>query len=139
MTAARRSPGEIFAPLWRSPTLNTRARCTTLAVAGLVALAALPAPASASSTSTDTLALAAGSLSISNLTSASFSASITAGTLNTGLNSATWTDATGLGLGWNGTLALQSFIYQGTWSAASGSTALTSTASGAYTGTAGMA
>ena len=107
-----------------------------LALGGALALAASATPASASNTGTNTLALSAGSLSVSITSSPTFAAAASAGTLNTGLNQGTWTDATGLGLGWNGSIALESFIFQGAWTWPSGETALTVTTSGAYTGTA---
>jgi hypothetical protein len=104
--------------------------------AGIVGVL-LPVSAMASSTATDTLSLAAGTLSISGLGNwTSASTAVSAGTLNSGTNSGTWTDQTGLGLGWNGTLAMESFLYTGTWTQTSGTvTALGTTAAGSYTGT----
>lgn len=119
--------------------MHKRTLAATIGLAGLMALATFPSQAAASSTATDTLALTAGSLSISGLSNPTISAAASAGTTSTPLNSGTWTDATGLGLGWNGTLALESFVFQGAWTWSSGTTALTVTTSGAYTGTASQA
>jgi hypothetical protein len=103
--------------------------------AGFIGLAVMPVSAMASTTTTDTLQLSAGTLSISGMSTwTSAATAVSAGTLSSGTNSATWSDLTGLGLGWNGTLALESFIYQGSWTSSSGTANLTSTASGAYTG-----
>ena len=121
--------------------LLTRRR--TLAGAAVVAAlvaTALPIGARASTSSTVTLALGAGGglsiTSMSAFTTATTPAS--AGTLATPLNSATWSDQTALGLGWNGTIAVTQFIDQGAWAQTAGSaTALSSTSSGAYTGSAG--
>ena len=95
--------------------------------------------ASSTSTSTDSLVLSSGALSISSMTAFSTTSTVlTAGTLATALNAAAWADTTGTGNGWNGTLALEQFIDQGVWAQTSGTaTSLASTASGAYTGSAG--
>jgi hypothetical protein len=98
-----------------------------------------PIKAFAATSSTGTLALSAGSLGISAMgTFTTATTALTAGTLATPMNAATWSDTTGSGAGWNGTLAVQQFINQGAWSQTVGTaTALASTASGAYTGSAG--
>lgn len=116
--------------------MNRRALAATAALGGLIAFSASPTPAHASTPATDTLALAAGTLSISGLGNwTSATTAVSAGTLSTGTNSGTWSDLTGTGLGWNGTLALESFILQGAWTSSGGTANLTNTLSGAYTGT----
>jgi hypothetical protein len=109
---------------------------TVVLAMGAAAVAPIEALAA---NSTGTLALGGGSLSISGLGAfTTATTALTAGTLATPMNAATWADTTGTGVGWNGTLALQQFIDQGAWSQTSGTTtALTNTASGAYTGSAG--
>ena len=117
-------------------------RRRTLAGAAVVAAlvgTALPIGAHAA-TSTVTLALGSGGgLSVSGVgayTTATTSSAL--GALATPLNSATWSDQTGLGTGWNGTIALTQFIDQGAFTQTAGTaTALSTTSSGAYTGTAG--
>jgi len=109
------------------------------AVAGatiLGTLICLPAPAAAATTTTNNLALAAGSLSISAMSASSTfpgSPNVTAGTASGAMDQANWTDATGLGLGWNGTVSTTDFVDNGAWTPAS-TPALSSTASGGYTG-----
>lgn len=107
-------------------------------VAALAATAA-PLGAKAATSSTGTLSLLGGSLSMSGLASfTTTSTSLSAGSLATPMNNATWADSTGSGAGWNGTVAVTQFIDQGAWSQTSGTaTALSSTSSGAYTGSAG--
>lgn len=109
------------------------------AVLALAAAAAVPLGAHAATSSTATLILGGGGLSISGM-SAYSTASVPAsnGTVSTPLNTATWADTSGTGNGWNGNIAVTQFIDQGAWAQTSGTTtALGSTSSGAYTGTAG--
>jgi hypothetical protein len=109
------------------------------ALLALAAAAAVPLGAHAATSSTATLLLGGGGLSISGM-SAYTTASVPAstGTVATPLNTATWADTTGTGSGWNGNVAVTQFVDQGAWSQTSGTTtALASTTSGAYTGTAG--
>ena len=106
----------------------------------VAALAATAAPLGAhAATSTGTLSLTGGSLSMSGLASfTTTSTSLSGGSHATPMNNATWADSTGSGAGWNGTVAVTQFIDQGAWSQTSGTTtALSSTSSGAYTGSAG--
>lgn len=117
-------------------------RRRTLAGAAVVAAlvgTALPIGARAA-TSTVTLALGSGGgLSISSMSGfTTATTSSAAGTLATPLNSAIWADTTGSGSGWNGTIAVTQFIDQGAWAQTVGTTtALNTTSSGAYTGSAG--
>lgn len=108
------------------------------AVAALAATAA-PLGARAATSSTGTLALLGGGLSISGMSTFTTTAtSLSAGSLATPMNNATWADNTGTGAGWNGTVAVTQFVDQGAWTQTSGTTAsLQTTSSGAYTGTAG--
>jgi hypothetical protein len=119
--------------------LSRRRTLAAGAVAAALVATALPLGATAATNSTVTLSLLGGSLSISGMSAyTTTSTSLSTGTLATPLNSATWSDLTGLGAGWNGTLAVTQFIDQGAWSQTSGTaTALSTTSSGAYTGSAG--
>ena len=119
--------------------LSRRRTLAGVAVVAALVATALPIGVRAANT-TVTLALGAGSgLSITGMTA--FTTPTTAsslGTLATPLNTATWSDQTALGLGWNGTLAVTQFIDQGAFAQTAGTTtALSTTASGAYNGTAG--
>lgn len=126
-----KSPGGLF---W-----GRRRRVTLGAVLAALVAVAVPLGAWAATNSTATLALGLGSLSISGMSAYSTaSTAVSAGSLATPLNSATWSDTTGVGLGWNGTIAVTQFVDQGAWSQTAGTTtALSSTASGAYNGSAG--
>ena len=120
--------------------LSRRRIFAGVAVVAALSATALPLSARAATTSTVTLALGSGGgLSISGMTAFTTATTSSAlGTLATPLNSATWADTTGSGSGWNGTLAVTQFIDQGAWTQTAGTaTALNSTASGAYTGSAG--
>lgn len=119
--------------------LSRRRTLAAGAVAAALVATALPIGARAATNSTVTLSLLGGSLSISGMSAyTTTSTSLSTGTLATALNAATWSDLTGLGAGWNGTLAVTQFIDQGAWSQTSGTaTALSTTSSGAYTGSAG--
>lgn len=109
------------------------------AVLAAVVASTVPLGAGAATSSTGTLALLGGGLSISNMSTFTTAAtSLSAGSLSTPMNPATWADTSGTGAGWNGTVAVTQFVYQGTWSQTSGTTAnLSPNTSGAYTGTAG--
>ena len=120
--------------------LSRRRIFAGVAVVAALGATALPLSALAATTSTVTLALGSGGgLSISGMTPfTTATTASSAGTLATPLNSATWADQTGLGLGWNGTLAVTQFVDEGAWAQTAGTaTALNSTANGAYTGSAG--
>ncbi|MBV8527866.1 MAG: hypothetical protein JOZ75_06095, partial [Candidatus Dormibacteraeota bacterium] len=110
--------------------LSRRRTLAGVAVVAAVVATALPIGARAATSSTVTLALGAGGgLSISSMSAyTTATTSSAAGTLATPLNSATWSDQTGLGLGWNGTLAVTQFIDQGAYSQTAGTaTALSTT------------
>ena len=115
-------------------------RLAAVAVAGLSAFAfAIPAHADAA-TATNQLNLGAGSLAISSMSGSTLNASsVGNGSQSGSVDSATWADTTGSGAGWNGTVQTTQFLLQGPWQQGTGASALTSTASGAYTGTAGAA
>lgn len=81
------------------------------------------------------LNIKAGQLSVGSVNPSSLS-SVVAGSTSGDLPSAVWSDATGSGAGWSGTLALSSFSYTGAWNTSSGANALGTTAAGSYTGTA---
>jgi hypothetical protein len=108
------------------------------AVAGLVAVAG-PAFAATSASGTENLTLSAGTLSVSNVQPGTLSGTV-AGTATGTLPSAQFSDTTGSGDGWNGTLALSTFDYTGSWvagtnsSTGAASSALASTSAGTYTG-----
>lgn len=101
--------------------------------AGLMSVAG-PAFAATTSSGTENLTLTAGTLSVSNVQAGTLTGTV-AGTATGDLPSAVFSDTTGTGNGWNGTIALSTFNYTGAWQAASGSAALASTSAGTYTGT----
>ena len=91
--------------------------------------------ANASSTSANVLnlALTAGSLSVGSTTPSSISAVV--GSSGTGsLPSAIWSDTTGSGSGWDGTISVSDFVYTGAWTGTNVATDLVSTASSPYAG-----
>ena len=113
-----------------------------LAVAGaaiaLVAGGALPrgVVAATSGVGTDTFTVTGGSLGLASVGTASFSVTLGTGTVTTAatnLNSGNYSDTTGSGAGWNGTVALQQFVNTQSW-VPTGS-ALANNTSGGYTGT----
>jgi hypothetical protein len=106
--------------------------------AAITALTAFPGRASAltSGTGTDTFTVTGGSLGLASVGTAAFAVTLSSGTVTTAatnLNSGNYSDTTGSGAGWNGTIALQQFVNTGAWVPTG--TALNSNASGAYTGT----
>lgn len=96
----------------------------------------LPATAFAATSSigTSSLTATAGSLSIGATTNETISVPV-AGTGNGILPSAAWSDTTGSGAGWNGTLAMSDFTYTGTWSQKSGTATSLGAATSSFTGT----
>lgn len=115
-------------------TRNRTARGSVVAGSVVAGLALLATPAlTDAATSTQSLVLTGGALSIGTVTPGSISGAVGA-TVSGGLPSAPWSDATGLGLGWNGTIASSLFHYQGSWAQTSGTTtALGTTTSGNFT------
>lgn len=122
--------------------MERRRRLVELGVvlAGGLALASAPAVVRAAP-GTNTVPLTAGSLSIGTLANTTLPSTIvSAGTVSGAINSGNWTDGTGTGAGWHGTLQTAALVDQGAFSQTAGTTtALGSTASGAYTGTVGNA
>jgi hypothetical protein len=118
---------------------STRLKFGTVLLGGL-ALIAVPTVAQAAS-ATNTLPLLAGSLSIGALSPTTLpSTSVSAGTVSGAIDQGNWTDGTGTGLGWHGTLQTAALVYQGAFTQTAGTTtAITNAASGAYTGTVGNA
>jgi len=84
---------------------------------------------------TQNLQLSAGQLSVNQVTPGTLQA-VVGGTATGQLPEASFSDTTGSGSGWQGTVAATDFIYTGSWQAASGSAGLASTSAGAWTGTA---
>jgi hypothetical protein len=75
-----------------------------------------------------------GSLSIGAPTAGSVAATVGAGVATGALPFGTWSDQTGCGSGWNGTIAMSLFHYQGAWVQTAGAArALGSTTSANYT------
>jgi hypothetical protein len=106
-----------------------------LAVAGM---ASFPGAVSAATTGTGlgTLTVSGGSLGLASVGAAAFSVTLGSGTVTTAatnLNVGTYSDTTGSGTGWNGTLAVQQFVNTQAW-VVTGS-ALQTTASAGYTST----
>lgn len=87
---------------------------------------------------TDALNLTPGTLSIGTLASTTFGAtSLNSGIASGAANSGNWSDLTGAGAGWHGSVAMSTFLLQGPWTTVG--TAVSNNASGSYTGTAGAA
>jgi fibronectin-binding autotransporter adhesin len=100
---------------------------------GLV-LVSIPGQAWAAN-GTETLNITGGSLSIGTVTNGNISVSL-GGSANGAFPSAPWSDTTGTGNGWNGTIAVSDFSYTGAWTLASGTTqTLATTAAGNYSDT----
>jgi hypothetical protein len=95
---------------------------------------ATPARAATTQNSSESLVLSSGALSVGALTPGSASATVGGGPATGALASGTFSDATGTGTGWNGTIAMSLFHYQGVWAQTFGTvTALGSTTSANYT------
>jgi hypothetical protein len=100
-----------------------------------VAVAPSVALALTSGTGGDTFTVTGGSLGLASVGTAAFAVTLSSGTVTTAatnLNSGNYSDTTGSGAGWNGTIALQQFVNTQAWVPTG--TALSSTASGGYTG-----
>jgi hypothetical protein len=103
-------------------------------MAGSIIAVALPATASfaaTTATSTQNLTVTAGTLSVSSTTPSTVTAVVGA-TGSGALPSAVWSDSTGSGNGWNGTVQASDLSYNGPWMGTNAATDLTSTASGAF-------
>jgi len=105
--------------------------------AAIAALTAFPGRASAltSGTGADTFTVTGGSLGLASVGTAAFAVTLSSGTVTTAatnLNSGNYSDTTGSGAGWNGTIALQQFVNTQAW--VPSGTALNSNASNGYTG-----
>ncbi|MHB8717979.1 MAG: hypothetical protein ACYDAC_03680 [Candidatus Dormibacteria bacterium] len=111
-----------------------------LAATTLLLTAAWPSVDAAAASST--VQLSAGALTVGTLADTTLpTTSVSAGSVSGPINGGTWSDTTGQGAGWHGTIALSTpFVDQAPWTQTSGTnTALASTASGAYSGTVGNA
>ena len=108
----------------------------TSIIAGASLAGLIAAQPAAAATATNTLTLTPGSLSIGSLANTTLpSASVGAGTLSGAVDSGNWSDSTGSGAGWHGTIQATTFQAEGPWAQTAGTaTALGSTASGSYTG-----
>jgi len=105
-----------------------------LILAGTLVLPAT-AYASTSATAPQTLSVQAGTLSISNTSPRNITAAID-NSASGYLPGADWSDATGSGNGWQGSVAMTDFIYTGDWMPVGAAPALASDTSSAYTGSA---
>ena len=76
----------------------------------------------------------AGSLSVTVIASSTLTGTV-ASTLTGILPTATWSDTTGSGSGWNGSVAVSDLTYTGTWVALGASPLLLTAASANFTGT----
>ncbi len=107
----------------------------------LTALSAFPLRAgAASATGAATFTVTGGSLGLASVGAAAFSVTLGSGTVTTAatnLNSGNYSDTTGSGAGWNGTVAVQQFVNTQAW-VPTGS-ALATTTSGGYTGSTQLA
>jgi hypothetical protein len=93
-----------------------------------------PVFASTTASGTENLTLSAGTLSVSNVQPGTLKG-VVAGTATGTLPSADFSDTTGSGNGWNGTIALSTFSYTGAWTGTAAATDLANTQAGSYTGT----
>ena len=87
-----------------------------------------------SGTGTTTFTVTGGSLGLASVGAAGFAVTLGSGTVTTAatnLNSGNYSDTTGSGAGWNGTIAVQQFVNTGAWVVTG--TALQTTASAGYT------
>jgi len=84
---------------------------------------------------TQNLQLAAGQLSVGPLTPGTLQG-VVGGIASGQLPSASFSDTTGSGNGWQGAIAVSDFIYTGAWAGSSGAPALAGSSAGAWTGTA---
>jgi len=103
------------------------------AVAPLIA--ASGAFAATDAPGTQNLQLSAGQLSVGPLTPGTLQG-VVGGVASGRLPEASFSDTTGSGDGWQGTVAASDFIYTGAWLPSSGSPALASSSAGSWTGTA---
>jgi len=127
MTSARRGP-----PPWR----RIGQLATVVAVATVVGVLAPMGAAFANTgvTGTGQAQLTGGSLAIGAITNNNnISVNLASFTGSGLLPTAVWSDATGSGYGWNGTVAVSDFTYTGVWT--NTGSPLVDATSGAYTGT----
>ncbi len=119
---------------------------TRLSVIGatvtLAALTAFPNSALAANSGfgPDTFTVTGGSLGLASVGTAGFAVTLGSGTVTTAatnLNGGNYSDTTGSGAGWNGTIAGQQFVNTQAWVVTG--TALQTTASAVYTSTAQLA
>jgi len=106
-------------------------------VVACLALAASLIPTTSAFATTNAIATTTttpGSLAIGTTTPETITVPV-AGTGNGILPSASWSDTTGTGDGWNGTVALSDFTYTGSWKQTSGTTTALGSATSAFTGT----
>jgi hypothetical protein len=116
--------------------VNRIQRLVLAVAAGAAALTPLYAFAATQQPAQQTTSFTPGALSIAVPAATTFPATaLSAGTLTSGVNAAQWSDSTGSGAGWNGTLAIQQFHILGTaaWTPGA-SNPLANTNSGQYTG-----
>jgi hypothetical protein len=127
MTSARRGP-----PPWR----RIGQLATVVAIATVVGVLAPMGAAFANTgvTGTGQAQLTGGSLAIGAITNNNnISVNLASFTGSGLLPTAVWSDATGSGYGWNGTVAVSDFTYTGVWT--NTGSPLVDATSGAYTGT----
>jgi len=103
------------------------------AVAPLIATS--EAGAATAAPGTQNLQLAAGQLSVGQLTPGTLQG-VVGGTASGQLPSASFSDTTGSGNGWQGAVAASDFIYTGAWQPSSGAPALASSSAGSWSGSA---
>ncbi len=110
-------------------------RKTLVAVIAAMFGVLAPAGAAFAATSTSSTSTTSGSLSIGTVTPETITVPV-AGTGTGILPSAPWSDTTGTGDGWNGTVAVSDFTYTGSWKQTSGTTTALAASTSAFTGTA---
>jgi hypothetical protein len=118
----------------RVPRPQLRRRTLLGGVIGAAILGVTPAVALAA-TGTSSVTAQAGSLSIGSTTPETISVPVAANGSGI-LPAAVWSDTTGSGTGWNGTVAVSDLTYTGAWAQVGGTTTALGSATFTYTGTA---
>lgn len=93
-----------------------------------------PSVVAFAATGTTSATTTSGSLSIGTLGTSTLSVQV-AGQSSGVLPGAQWSDTTGSGAGWNGTVQVSDFTYTGSWTQPSGTATALGSSSSAYTGT----
>ncbi len=128
---------DLASPTRRRPFPGLAKRAVALVVATVIGVLAPAGAAFAATSSTGTASTSTTSGSLSIGTTTPETISVPVGGTGTGiLPSAAWSDTTGTGDGWNGTVAVSDFTYTGSWTQTSGTTIALAASTSTFTGTA---